>query len=163
MNREAWSPVKIDQVCSTIVDCVNKTAPTVSVPTEYKMIRTTNVRDGWVDVEHVRYVSEETYDKWSRRGELKKGDIILTREAPLGEVGLLRNAAGVFLGQRLVMYRADGKKVDNRFLMYSLLSDDLQGQIRSYGSGSTVEHMRVPDCSNLILHMPPLPEQKRIS
>ena len=127
------------------------------------MIRTTNVRDGWVDTINVKYVEEEVYKKWIRRGAPIKGDVILTREAPLGEVGLLRNDEGVFLGQRLVMYRANPKKLDNRFLLYSFLHSDLQGQIKSFGSGSTVEHMRVPDCEKLIIKLPPLPTQRKIA
>jgi type I restriction enzyme S subunit len=126
------------------------------------MIRTTNVRDGWVDTINVRYVEEDTYKKWTRRGEPRTGDVILTREAPLGEVGILRDARGIFLGQRLVMYRANPAKLDNRFLLYSLLDDDLQGQIKAFGSGSTVEHMRVPDCEKLILQLPPLKTQQKI-
>ena len=158
-----WPSVQISEACELIIDCVNKTAPVVDGPTPYKMIRTTNVRDGWVDTESVRYVEEDVYNKWIRRGAPKRGDVILTREAPLGEVGLLRDDRGIFLGQRLVMYRANPKKLDNRFLLYSLLHHDLQGQIKAFGSGSTVEHMRVPDCEKLILKLPPLETQRKIA
>ncbi|MBC7869802.1 MAG: restriction endonuclease subunit S [Chitinophagaceae bacterium] len=157
-----WPSVPISELCELIIDCVNKTAKVVDGPTPYKMIRTTNVRDGWVDTINVRYVEEDTYKKWTRRGEPRNGDVILTREAPLGEVGLLRDARGIFLGQRLVMYRANPTKLDNRFLLYSLLGHDLQAQIRAFGSGSTVEHMRVPDCEKLILQLPPLETQQKI-
>ena len=164
MSRsEAWPRVSVADVCSSIVDCVNKTAPVVDGPTPYKMIRTTNVRDGWVNLEEVRYVDEPTYAKWTRRQQPKRGDVILTREAPLGEVGLLRSDDAVFLGQRLVAYRADPTKLDGGFLLYSMLSDDMQGQIRSMGSGATVEHMRVPDCEKLTLQLPSLPVQRRIA
>ena len=43
-----WSTVCIKNVCDSIVDCVNKTAPTVDYETPYKMIRTTNIKDGWI-------------------------------------------------------------------------------------------------------------------
>jgi type I restriction enzyme S subunit len=62
----------------------------------------------------------------------------------------------------LVMYRANPLKLDNRFLLYSFRFDYLQGQIRSLGSGATVEHMRVPDAEKLMLRVPPLPTQRRI-
>jgi type I restriction enzyme S subunit len=144
------------------VDCVNKTATVVDYPTPYKMIRTTNVRDGWVDLSSVRCVDEATYAKWTRRQKPRRGDVILTREAPLGEVGLLRSDESVFLGQRLVAYRADPRKLDNRFLLYVMLGEDMQGQIRSMGSGATVEHMRVPDCEKLTLRLPDIDVQRRI-
>lgn len=158
-----WPRVSVVDVCESIVDCVNKTAPVVDQPTPYKMIRTTNVRDGWVDLSSVRFVDEVTFEKWTRRQRPKRGDVILTREAPLGEVGLLRSDENIFLGQRLVAYRADPRKLDNRFLLYAMLGEDMQGQIRSMGSGATVEHMRVPDCEKLTLRLPPLEVQRRIA
>lgn len=161
--NDLWKRVSIKDVCDSIVDCINRTAPTVEEPTKYKMIRTTNVRSGWVNLSKVRYVTKETYKKWTRRAVPKKGDIILTREAPLGEVGMLRENDNVFLGQRLVQYRADFKKLDNRFLLYSLQGKDLQGQIKALGSGATVEHMRVPDAKKLTLLLPPIDIQKKIA
>jgi type I restriction enzyme S subunit len=76
---------------------------------------------------------------------------------------MLRDNDTIFLGQRLVQYRADPKKLDNRFLLYSFQADDLQGQIKSFGSGATVEHMRVPDAEKLTLRLPPLSTQHKIA
>jgi type I restriction enzyme S subunit len=157
-----WPVVCIKDVCEAVVDCVNKTAPTVDYPTSFKMIRTTNVRDGWIDLDEVRFVEAEVFARWNRRAMPRQGDVILTREAPLGEVGMLRSSDQVFLGQRLVLYRADPLKLDSRFLLYSFRCDYLQGQIKSFGSGATVEHMRVPDAEKLLLRLPPLPVQTRI-
>ncbi len=161
--KTTWQRFCIKEICESIIDCVNKTAPVVEFKTPYKMIRTTNVKSGWVNLLEVRYVTKETYQNWTRRSAPKQGDVILTREAPLGEVGMLRSNDLVFLGQRLVQYRANLKRLDNRFLLYAFQEADLQGQIRSFGSGSTVEHMRVPDCEKLTLRLPPLKTQKRIA
>lgn len=163
MTRVKWPRVVISDVCETIIDCVNKTASTIDVITPYKMIRTTNVRGGWVNLDEVKYVTEDIYKIWTRRQVPRCGDVILTREAPLGEVGLLRTDEPVFLGQRLVSYRADPKKLDNRFLLYAFQEDDLQGQIKALGSGATVEHMRVPDAAKLTLRLPQLSVQRRIA
>ncbi|WP_407596573.1 restriction endonuclease subunit S [Pseudomonas aeruginosa] len=162
MKPQEWGEVVIDELCETIIDCVNKTAPVVDFPTPYKMIRTTNVRDGWISLNSVKYVDHATYLLWTRRQTPKKGDVILTREAPLGEVGMLRSDDQVFLGQRLVSYRVNPKKLDNRFLLYAFQGDCLRAQIKALGSGSTVEHMRVPDAKNLKIFLPPLASQKKI-
>jgi type I restriction enzyme, S subunit len=158
-----WPRVCIADVCEAIVDCVNRTAPIVERPTPYKMIRTTNVRDGWIDLSDTKYVTEETYERWTRRQVPKRGDIVLTREAPLGEVGIIRTDEPVFLGQRLVSYRADPQKLDKHFLLYSFQERDLQAQIKALGSGATVEHMRVPDAKKLTLVLPPIDIQQRIA
>lgn len=93
-----------------------------------------------------------------------RGDILLTREAPMGEVGRVNFDGSVFLGQRVVQYRADPKKMTSEYLLYSFLSPDLQYQFRRHNSsGSTVSHIRVPDCLKFEIPLPALDEQIRIS
>ncbi len=159
-----WKRVAVDEVCELIVDCVNKTAPVVEELTPYKMLRTTNIKGGRIDREECRRVSRETFVKWTRRADVRRGDVILTREAPLGEVGYVDFDDAVFLGQRLMQYRANPALLEPRFLLYSFLSKDLQNQFGAHeGSGSTVSHIRVGDCSKFQLSLPPLAEQKAIA
>lgn len=158
-----WETYKLKQLCSEIVDCVNKTAPTSDVPTPYKMLRTSDIREGKINLENLNCVTKEVYEKWTRRGKLQKGDVIFTREAPLGEVGLVREEKNYFLGQRLVLFRANDKICDGRFLMYSLLWHDNKQAIISKGVGSTVAHLRVPECENIEIKAPDLDIQHRIA
>ena len=163
MLPEGWERLPIKDACSDIIDCVNKTAPVVDFVTPYRMIRTTNVRNGRVDTQDVRYVTQDTYTQWTKRGTPQNGDLIFTREAPVGEAGILKDAQGVFLGQRTMMYRANPKKSSNLFLFYSLESPFCKKQIDDLSNGGTVAHMRVPDCGEIIINLPPLPEQKKIA
>ena len=158
----AWERVPIVDLCAEHVDCVNRTAPVVDEPTPFKMIRTTNVRNGFIDTENVTVVAEETYKRWTRRLVPKRNDVILTREAPLGEVGKIRTDDLIFLGQRLYHFRPDPRKLDADFLLYALMAPDLQGQIKALGSGATVEHMRLGDIPSLEIAVPPLFIQRRI-
>jgi type I restriction enzyme S subunit len=159
-----WKRVDISEVCELIVDCVNKTAPKVEFQTEFKMLRTTNVRHGRVDTSECNFVSEEVFQKWTRRAEVKRGDVLLTREAPIGEVGMIKSDEKLFLGQRLMQYRADPVKLDEHFLLYSFLSRDLQHQFGMHeGTGSVVSHIRVGDCFKFKINVPPLSEQKAIA
>jgi type I restriction enzyme S subunit len=158
----SWPKLAISDVCTHVVDCVNRTAPIVEHETPYKMLRTTNVRGGFVDTENVRYVTLETYERWTRRLVPERGDVFLTREAPLGDVGRLMSDDKVFLGQRLFHYRANPKLIDPRFLAYVLQSPSVQGWIRGVGSGATVEHARVGDFHKIPIPVPPLDTQEKI-
>ena len=159
-----WPTVTIDRVCDLIVDCVNKTAPVIDGPTPYRMIRTTNIRNGRIDLNECRFVDEATYAKWTRRAKLRLGDVLLTREAPIGEVGFVLEPKGLFLGQRVMQYRANAQVLSHRFLLYSFLSPALQHQFGSHeGSGSVVSHIRVGDCFKFKLKLPPLAVQNEIA
>jgi type I restriction enzyme S subunit len=159
-----WSKVKVEDVCELIVDCVNKTAPVVDYRTPYRMIRTTHIKNGKISLTDEKFVTRETYEKWIRRAKLEIGDVLLTREAPLGSVAMIREQDTLFLGQRIVQYRANIEVLDSEFLLYSFLSPDVQAQFHSFGgTGSTVDHIRVPDCVRFEITLPPLKEQKAIA
>ncbi|HED4181716.1 TPA: restriction endonuclease subunit S [Enterobacter mori] len=156
--------VSVSDVCELIVDCVNKTAPKVEYETQFKMIRTPNIRNGVINLDGCNYVSEETYKKWTRRATVEKDDILLTREAPMGEVGIIDFEDAVFLGQRIMQYRVNKSKLCPKFLLYSFLSSDLKNQFYQHeGSGSVVSHIRVPDCLKFEINLPSLKIQRKIS
>jgi type I restriction enzyme S subunit len=151
-------------LCELIVDCVNKTAPVVEEETPFKMLRTTNVRNGKIDLSYCRRVTQETFETWTRRAKVERGDVILTREAPIGEVGYVDFDDTVFLGQRLMQYRVNSCKLDPLYLLCAFLSPSLRGQFAAHdGTGSTVSHIRVGDCSKFIVAHPTLPEQQKIA
>ncbi len=162
MNQN--SEVLVSDVCSLIVDCVNRTAPIVEDRTDFRMIRTTNIKGGKIDLSTCRYVDKETFNTWTRRAKVLSGDVLLTREAPIGEVGYVDGLGNVFLGQRIMQYRPDPTKIEPRYLYYAFCSRDLQNQFRSHeGSGSVVSHIRVADCHTFKINLPNRITQKNIA
>ncbi|QJQ98432.1 restriction endonuclease subunit S [Halomonas sp. PGE1] len=159
----SWPLKPLNELCLLAVDCVNKTAPVVDYDTGYRMIRTTNIKGGFIDLDNVRYVTEEVFEKWTRRSRPQYGDVILTREAPVGEVGrFTEDVNNVFLGQRLFHYRPDPDLLDWNYLAYALLSRQIQGRLKGMGFGATVDHIRVGDAETLAIPCPPLPVQRSI-
>lgn len=161
---DEWPRKPVRELCTLIVDCVNRTAPVVDHATPYRMIRTTNVRDGRIDLGECRHVDESTYERWTRRAKVLDGDVILTREAPIGEVGFIRDLGPVFLGQRIMQFRSDRAKIEPRYLYYAFRSPDLQHQFGMHdGSGSVVSHIRVADCHEFKVSVPPLRQQRLVA
>ena len=60
-----WKNLKISDVCE-VVDCQHKTAPTVDYKTPYKMLRTTNIRNGFIDGENAIFHRTDLRDMVSR-------------------------------------------------------------------------------------------------
>ena len=163
VNNLGWETVSIRDACCEIVDCVNRTAPLSATETQFKMIRTTNVRNGRVDLTNVRFVSEETFLKWNRRLKPQSGDVLLTREAPVGGCGLIEGDDEIFLGQRLMLYRVEESKLTPEFLTYCFRSTYLEKQFDTASSGSTVKHLPLPACRAFQLRLPPIGLQKDFS
>lgn len=159
-----WPMKPLSKLCLLTVDCVNKTAPVVEGPTPFKMIRTTNVKRGFIDTESVRYVSEATFEQWTRRSKPQYGDVILTREAPVGEVGrcTFDDSEQIFLGQRLFQYRANPELLDWNYLAFVLQSPLIQNKLHGSSFGATVPHIKVGDAEHLEIPCPPIEKQREI-
>ncbi len=148
--------------CIAIVDCEHKTAPTeaLGIPS----IRTTNIKSGRLDIDNANRVSEETYRAWSARLEPQPNDLILAREAPVGEVGIVPEGQRVCLGQRTVLIRPNPEKADPKYLLYLLLTNEMRHAMHSRAEGSTVHHLNMKDIRQLPLpELPPIEEQRAIA
>ena len=149
-------------ICELIVDCEHKTAP--AQETGYPSIRTPNIGRGRLILDGVNRVSEETYQEWSKRAIPQADDLILAREAPVGNVAIIPKNLKVCLGQRTVLIRPDKNKVSPMFLVYFLLGDEIQSKLLGHSTGATVSHLNMRDIRNLELpKLSSLPTQRKIA
>jgi len=152
--------MKLQELCELIVDCEHKTAPTQD--TGYPSIRTPNIGCGYFLLDGVNRVSEETYRLWTRRAVPQPGDLIMAREAPVGNVAIIPPRLQPCLGQRTLLIRPDRSKVDPSFLNYFLNGPHVQGLIQAKTNGATVAHLNMEDVRTMELpDLPPLTTQRR--
>lgn len=149
---EVGEEAVLGQVVAGIVDCAHKTAPTDE--SDYaRVIGTPDVRNGQISLSAARPVSEETYGAWTERAVPKAGDLIFTREAPAGEVGIVPANQRVCLGQRTVLIQTRGAQ--EGYLVWAVLqSNAVQSRIRLKSAGSTVPHLNVADIRSLPIPWP---------
>jgi type I restriction enzyme S subunit len=151
----------LDQICLNIIDCEHKTAPIQDsgIPS----IRTTDIKGGVIDFRGANKVSEETYKAWTERLEPQPQDLILAREAPVGEIGIIPKGQRACLGQRTVLIRPNPDKVYPHYLLYLMQSRGVQHEMQIRAAGSTVEHLNMCDIRELNLpELPPLEVQYQI-
>jgi len=151
----------LDEVCEFIVDCLHATAPTQDAG--YPLIRTPNIGKGRLSLEKAYRVSDETYQKWTRRAVPEPGDLILAREALAGNVALVQSGQEVCLGQRTVHLRPDKTKVDPAFLCYYLLAPSQQAALLAGETGATAKHINMKDIRRLpLVNLPHLDTQVKV-
>src|SRR5690606_19578403 len=126
-----------------IVDCLHATAPTQE--SGFPLIRTPNIGKGRLLLDGVYRVSDDTYTTWTQRAVPQPGDLILAREAPAGNVAVVKEGELVCLGQRTVHLRPDRTKVDPDFLCYLLLTPLYQGRLLAAETGATAKHVNMRD------------------
>ena len=157
-----WESAQLSQLCEQIADCPHSTP--MWTDSGVIVLRNQNIRGGRLDLSSPSYTDEAHFEQRSRRARLRSGDLVLTREAPMGEVCMIPENLRCCLGQRMVMLRPDPKKCDSRFLLYSIQSDTVQHEIKvNEGTGSTVSNLRIPLLEALPIPYPPLAEQIAIA
>jgi type I restriction enzyme S subunit len=156
---DGWTWASAVQACEQVVDCHNKTAPYTS--TGIPLVRTTNIKDGRLLLDDTRFVDQLTYEFWSRRCPPEPGDVLFTREAPMGEAGIIPPGVKLCLGQRTMLMRP-APAISSSFLLSALLSPVVKDLIDRVAVGSGVKHLRVGDVERLPVPLPPVAEQVRI-
>lgn len=152
----------IRELCSVVVDCPHSTPKWTA--NGKIVIRNNNIKHGRIDFSSPSYTDDEHFAQRIKRAKPQPGDIIITREAPIGDVGMIPENTECCLGQRMVLLRANQSVCDNFYLLYSLQSLYVQHQISwSEGTGTTVSNLRIPHLEQIQIPYFPLEQQAKIS
>jgi len=133
------------------------------VETGVRVISAKNIKDGRVNsTEDVRFISEPMFEAWMPT-KLEAGDVLVTSEAPLGEIAFFKETPRLCLGQRLFALRPDPSKVVPRFLYYALRSPEMQHRLHARATGTTAQGIRQSQLRNVMVPLPDLDEQRGIA
>lgn len=155
-----WETRRLKHATQRIYDCKNRT-PDYFPGGEFFVVRTTNVKKGRLVMEGALYTDAKGFSEWTRKGLPKAGELVITREAPAGEVALLPSGFVGCLGQRMMGIVPDEQQVLAKFLLYFLQSDAFDQYVILQGSGSTVSHLRVGQVFDIPLAFPPTAEEQQ--
>lgn len=159
---EGWRVKSLIDVCEQIADCSHSTP--VWKDDGFIVLRTQNIKDGQISLSSPSFTDEAHYLERIGRAVPETGDIVVTREAPAGEIGIVPPNIKVCLGQRLVLVKPDKSKVSNKFVKFYLMSDLVQRNVfQLQANGSTVGNIRIPVLKSIPLFLPPLEEQHKIA
>lgn len=141
---------KLNDLCTDIVDCPHTTPDWKNEG--IRVVRNFNLKDGNLDFTDGYFVDEATYLERTKRAKPEEGDIITSREAPMGMVGIVPKGLKCCLGQRLVLLKVNKEKCDPYYLLNTLMSDFVQTQFkRADVTGSIVSNLCIPDLKEIII------------
>lgn len=152
----------LEEVCSHIVDCKNRTAP-IDPNGEYFAVGTPAMRGNVINYEEARRISAATFAEWTARLLPEEGDILFAREAPVGPIVAVPAGGKVAAGQRTMLFRVNPEKADANFLRLYLSAPLTQARILALAHGSTTPHLRVADVRSFPVNLPPVAEQRAIA
>lgn len=154
-----WKESELEEVIECLIDYRGKTPKKTKIGVP--LITAKIIKGGAISTPD-EFIADSDYDSWMVRGYPQKGDVVLTTEAPLGEVAQLDNKK-IALAQRVVCLRGKKDILDNTYLKYYFISKRGHTALTSKGTGTTVIGIKQSELRKVNVVYPPLPTQRRIA
>lgn len=160
-----WKELTLGDVTELTIDYRGKTPKKLGGDWSqggYPVLSAKNIKTGQiVQQDTIRFLNEEMYHKWMK-DEIQKGDIIVTSEAPFGQILYWNSDEKIVLGQRLFGVRIK-EGYDSKFIYYYMTTTAFQAEMDSRATGTTVIGLRQPELMKCRLYCPNIDTQRRIS
>ena len=160
---ETYEEVSAEDVCSEIVDCPHSTPKYDESELIYPAIRTSEIQNGSISWNSMKYVGAIEYEKRIKRLKPVRGDIVYAREGTYGDCVILPDEHEFCLGQRTMLFRPNYKICTSAYLHAALRSDAVKKQADESNAGSTVPHVNVADAKKFHFPLPPLELQQQFT
>lgn len=154
-NEKGWEVKKLGEIY-TFIDYRGKT-PT-KIKSGIPLITAKNVKRGFLDYTIAEYISPQDFLQRQSRGIAQKGDLLFTTEAPLGNVAIA-NISVFSTGQRLIALQQKCE-LENRYVMFHMLTDYFQDVLKKHATGSTAQGIQAAKLKHIPIPLPPLSLQR---
>lgn len=151
----------LEECLDTLIDYRGKTPN--KTDSGIRLITAKVIKNGTITDTSFEYIAENEYDSWMRRGLPIKGDVLLTTEAPLGEVAQIRSTQKIALAQRVILLRANPEILEQDYLLFAMQSRFVQGELFARATGTTVEGIKQSELRKVLIPIPHIKVQRNIS
>lgn len=149
---------KLEEV-SDVIDSLHET-PKYS-DDGYFMVRVTDIKPGLLKFDNAFKVSEDVYEKFSRKHKPVKGDIVISRVGSYNGITSYLNDDTLFcLGQNTAIIHP--KSIDSVYLYYNMQSNYIKNQISQFSVGSAKKTISLKSIKSLSIPYCEMDEQKKI-
>ena len=160
-----WKEVTLGEITNLVIDYWGKTPLKLGSSwsdSGYRALSAKNIKTGQIVAEDsIRFVDEELYRKWMK-DEVKRGDILITSEAPFGQIYYWDSDEKIVLSQRLFDVRLNDE-VCHKYVYYFMTSHHYQKDLEGRATGTTVTGLRQPELLKSTILLPPLSAQRSIA
>ena len=127
------------------------------------LVTAKNIKQGYLDYSvSQEFIEPSDFDEVMRRGKVELNDVLITTEAPLGNVASV-DRTDIALAQRVIKYRGKIDLLDNLFLKQKFLSESFQEILKSKATGGTVQGIKGSVLHQIPLIVPSKQEQTKIA
>lgn len=125
----------------------------------WPMIRVTDIKGGYVDIESALKVDRETFEVFTKKYKPQFNDIVVSRVGSYGNFSLIGNNGEVCLGQNTAIMHP---LINARYLYHVLHSSSVTKFIENNVGGGSQKTISLATIKEIPIHVPSPEEQARI-
>lgn len=156
--EDVWEERKFFESIASTIDFRGRTPKKLGMDwsdSGYLALSALNVKNGYIDpLADAHYGDEKLYRKWMSGRELKKGQVLFTTEAPMGNVAQVPDDNGYILSQRVVAFESKEDMMSNDFLAVLLKSPLVFNNLLALSSGGTAKGVSQKSLKRLSITVP---------
>ncbi len=160
-----WKEYTVADIVSTVIDYRGKTPKKLGgdwSDSGYRALSAKNIKTGKiVQPDSIRCVSEDMYKAWMKE-EIQREDILITSEAPFGQIYFWDSDEKIVLSQRLFAIRVNGQFYP-KYIYFYMTSSFFQAELDGRATGTTVVGLRQPELLKCKVLAPSYEEQRVIA
>ncbi len=155
-----WEVIKLKHILrAPVTDGPHETP--IFYDTGVPFLSVDGIKDGELDLEDVRYVSEEDYLKFIQKAKPEKGDILLGKAASTGKIARVKTDTKFCIWSPLALLKIR-EDIDPEFIEYVLKSGYVQHNVDLLSTFNTQKNISMRDIPNIAIALPPKKEREEI-
>lgn len=120
-----------------------------------------NIKNGNIDYNNVKYISEYDFNQISKKRELRIDDILISMIGTIGEIGIIKENIK-FYGQNLYVLRLDKNQIMNKYFYYYFSQNIIKESLISKKNNSSQGYIRAGQLESLEIPIPSIEIQEKI-
>lgn len=160
---DKWSILSLEAVTEKIQDGTHF-SPVQQEQGNYKYVTSKNIRNGFMDLSEISFLSDEAHKEIYKRCDVKYNDVLLTKDgASTGAVCLNELKEEFSLLSSVAFLRANKNIALNEFIYQVLAGPKGQSKIKASIAGQAITRITLSKIRNYQFHFPSLAEQQKIA
>jgi type I restriction enzyme S subunit len=162
INPFSFSKTILNAVCNKITDGEHGTVERTDNGKLYLMAR--NIRDNYIDLTDVSYISEKDHQKIYKRCNAEKGDILIVCVgATIGRLCITPEMEDFSLARSVALLKPNKEKIESNFLYSILNTKYIQEVIKRSGNSSAQAGLYTGKIKELEIYLPPIKLQTQFA
>lgn len=142
--------MKLSDVCFEMHQGINTVADKVKYyECGTPILQSKNITNGILDLEDVRFVDENDYNKYKERYIPHKGNILLSNIGTIGKSLLIDEEKDFLIAWNIFLIKVNESKINSKFLNFYFQYLDMSNYYNKYLTGGTVKFINKKTMENI--------------